>query len=108
MSIKMSSWSLLSSKKCHHFTKLSGSFHNNLFCTSIAYNDRNDTCTLMLSREDGKASRKHLPHMFRERKKARWGPSLKQMAGSVVSWNPAQIALSTAPLSSFPENQQKT
>lgn len=30
-------------------------------------------------------------------------PSLRQTVGSVVSLNPAQIALSTAPLSSFPE-----
>lgn len=30
-------------------------------------------------------------------------PSLRQTAGSVVSLKPAQIALSTAPLSSFPE-----
>lgn len=53
---------------------------------------------------------KYLQHtcVEKENEKARPGPSLKQMAGSVVSWNPAQMALSTAPLSNFPENQQKT
>jgi hypothetical protein len=33
-------------------------------------------------------------------------PSLKQTAGSVVSRKPAQIALRTAPLSSFPDKQR--
>lgn len=31
-------------------------------------------------------------------------PSLKQTGGSVVSWNPEQMAFITAPLSSFPED----
>lgn len=30
-------------------------------------------------------------------------PSLKQTAGSVASWKPAQIALSTAVLSNLPD-----
>jgi len=33
-------------------------------------------------------------------------PSLKQTAGSVVPRNPAQSALRTAPLSSFPEKHR--
>ena len=61
-------------------------------------------------RKEGQAGMKYLQHtcVEKENEKARPGPSLKQMAGSVVSWNPAQMALSTAPLSNFPENQQKT